>query len=262
MYCRKRKLNGWSLTLQEGASPPPPATDSTPLSTISRKRRLSDADGQGAPKRLCNLFTSPRLQTVSDPLPMAPSALFEVPDIDNWLNTNFGASSPVNVDPLDDALGLELDFYTYSASEVGTPSTATESLAGQSHKCAQSIENMPPLIPDDALPNGPSICMNSVDYNELFDVCEDPVFSHTDALLSQPPLLDLSFFTNLSAVPSYSDQAVSIAETHPTLIDPAVWYFPPFDMSTDPPTPSGSRSFCKPKQSNNGVTYVNIFHNV
>ncbi|KAG6840906.1 hypothetical protein C0991_003248 [Blastosporella zonata] len=108
----------------------PPPINSTPLPTISRKRRLSDADGQGAAKRPCNLSARPRLQTVSDPLPMATSSSFEIADMDNWFNTNFGSFSPATVDPFDDTLGLDLDFYTYS--DVDTPSTATGSLAAQS----------------------------------------------------------------------------------------------------------------------------------
>ena len=52
----------------------------------SRKRRLSDADSAGIPKRLRG-SVAPRLHTVSDPLPR-----FNMENeysVDDWFNTNF-----------------------------------------------------------------------------------------------------------------------------------------------------------------------------
>ena len=53
----------------------------------SRKRRLSDADATGIPKRPLDSMTAPRLHTVSDPLPR--SNMENECSIDDWFNTNF-----------------------------------------------------------------------------------------------------------------------------------------------------------------------------
>jgi hypothetical protein len=56
-------------------------------SSTSRKRRLSDAEAQGAPKRPRNLPVGPRLYAVSDPLPMS-STLVEASAFDDWFKVN------------------------------------------------------------------------------------------------------------------------------------------------------------------------------
>ena len=53
----------------------------------SRKRRLSDADATGIPKRPLDSMAAPRLHTVSDPRPR--SNLENEYSIDDWFNTNF-----------------------------------------------------------------------------------------------------------------------------------------------------------------------------
>ena len=54
-----------------------------------RKRRLSDADATGIPKRPYDSMAAPRLHTVSDPLPR--SNMENEYSIDDWFNTNFDA---------------------------------------------------------------------------------------------------------------------------------------------------------------------------
>ena len=90
--------------------PPIPAAPSG-----KRKRRLSDAGNDGPPKRPHNALAVPRLQTVSDPLPLANSIVSEW--CKTWLDTavNDTIPGPVSVESLDDTQ-VEVDFYNYNAS--------------------------------------------------------------------------------------------------------------------------------------------------
>jgi C-terminal domain of homeodomain 1/Homeobox KN domain len=80
-----------------------------------RKRRLSDAGYDGTPKRPHNALAVPRLQTVSDPFPLANpfiSELYKTP-FDQTISDSI--PSPVSVESLDDTQ-VEVDFYNYDTS--------------------------------------------------------------------------------------------------------------------------------------------------
>ena len=89
-------------------TPPIPAAPSG-----KRKRRLSDAGYDGPPKRPHNALAVPRLQTVSDPFPLANSVISEL------LKTTFDQTvsdvipSPVSVESLDDTQ-VDINFYNYN----------------------------------------------------------------------------------------------------------------------------------------------------
>ena len=90
-------------------------TLSTPAAgSGKRKRRLSDAGNVGPLKRPHNALAVPRLQTVSDPLPLANSIISEW--CKTWLDTTVNDSipGPVSVESLDDTQ-VEVDFYNYNA---------------------------------------------------------------------------------------------------------------------------------------------------
>ena len=70
-----------------------------------RKRRLSDAGYDGFAKRPHNALAVPRLQTVSDPFPLAN------PIIGELFSDIFPA--PVSVESLDNT-PVEVDFYNYN----------------------------------------------------------------------------------------------------------------------------------------------------
>ena len=80
-----------------------------------RKRRLSDAGHDGSPKRPHNALAVPRLQTVSDPFPLAN------PIISELYKTAFGQTisdsipAPVSVESLDNTQ-VEVDLYNYDTS--------------------------------------------------------------------------------------------------------------------------------------------------
>ncbi|KAF8833418.1 hypothetical protein BDN67DRAFT_1072939 [Paxillus ammoniavirescens] len=78
-----------SPTLAVHATSPAPYPHTRINSTVSRKRRLSDADADGIPKRPRGPGACPRLQTVSDPLPR--SNVESEYSVDEWFNTNFDA---------------------------------------------------------------------------------------------------------------------------------------------------------------------------
>ena len=89
-------------------TPPIPAAPSG-----KRKRRLSDAGYDGPPKRPHNALAVPRLQTVSDPFPLANPVISEL------LKTTFDQTisdsipSPVSVESLDDTQ-VDINFYNYN----------------------------------------------------------------------------------------------------------------------------------------------------
>ena len=72
-----------------GRSPAHSTVPETNKVLPSRKRRLSDANPTGIPKRLRDSMAAPCLQTVSDPL--SRSNMESEHSIDDWFNTNFDA---------------------------------------------------------------------------------------------------------------------------------------------------------------------------
>ena len=96
--------------------------DITPTPTIpaapsgKRKRRLSDGGQDGPSKRPPNALAFPRLQTVSDPFPLANPIINELykTAFDQTISDSF--PSPVSVESLDDTQ-VEVDFYNYDTSQ-------------------------------------------------------------------------------------------------------------------------------------------------
>ena len=80
-----------------------------------RKRRLSDAGCDGPPKRPHNALAVPRLQTVSDPFPLANPIISELHEtaFDQTISNSIPA--PVSVESLDETQ-VEVDFYNYDTS--------------------------------------------------------------------------------------------------------------------------------------------------
>jgi hypothetical protein len=93
----------------ELTSTPENAPAAPSSSAASRKRRLSDADGQPAFKRPRGLLRGPRLQAVSDPLPMS-SAIEEASKLDSWF-LPFDIPSPVTAEELDPSVPVDIEFF-------------------------------------------------------------------------------------------------------------------------------------------------------
>ncbi|KAF8807824.1 hypothetical protein BYT27DRAFT_6590390 [Phlegmacium glaucopus] len=89
-----------------------------PIPTVpsgKRKRRLSDAGNDGPPKRPHNALAVPRLQAVSDPLPLAGPTITELYKT-LYVNTiSDDIPGPVSVESLDDTQ-VEVGFYNYHTS--------------------------------------------------------------------------------------------------------------------------------------------------
>ncbi|KIM88656.1 hypothetical protein PILCRDRAFT_813627 [Piloderma croceum F 1598] len=89
---------------------------STP-SHISRKRRLSNADVQGPPKRPRGLTVRPRLHTVSDPLPIS-STVVQALEVQNWnmpnFEFNFELPNTVISQPLDPSVPIDVEFFNWT----------------------------------------------------------------------------------------------------------------------------------------------------
>ena len=104
----------------------PSADDCISLSNASipaaasakRKRRLSDAGYDDPSKRPHNALAVPRLQTVSDPLPLANPIISECYTV---FDQAVGDSipGPVSVESLDDTQ-VEVDYYSYNVSSDTT----------------------------------------------------------------------------------------------------------------------------------------------
>ncbi|KDQ63284.1 hypothetical protein JAAARDRAFT_53510 [Jaapia argillacea MUCL 33604] len=91
----------WSWDLSQSNSPLPAPEPIVPV-TASRKRRLSDADAQGAPKRPRASQHGFRPQAVSNPLPMSRSLSFGDDPIFGWENMfNFEPPASVTTEELD-----------------------------------------------------------------------------------------------------------------------------------------------------------------
>ena len=80
-----------------------------------RKRRLSDGGYDGIPKRPHHALAVPRLQTVSDPFPLANPIISELYKTPFDQTTSDSISSPVSVDSLDDTQ-VEVNFYNFDTS--------------------------------------------------------------------------------------------------------------------------------------------------
>ena len=79
----------------------------------SRKRRLSDADSVGMPKRPCGPLVFPCLHAVSDPLPHSNTE--NEYSIDDWFNTNFDTlfaiPPPVDATETDFSASWEVELF-------------------------------------------------------------------------------------------------------------------------------------------------------
>ncbi|GLB35907.1 hypothetical protein LshimejAT787_0301950 [Lyophyllum shimeji] len=126
------------------ADPVAPLVPSTISATPNRKRRLSDSDGQGAPKRPRNLPVGPRLQAVSDPLPLS-SALFDASAFDGWFQKNFDLQSPPQVGEISPC-GFDVELGNLSDFEC---ESQTESASG-SPRAAQQAFELPTVEVDSA----------------------------------------------------------------------------------------------------------------
>ncbi|KAF8078876.1 C-terminal domain of homeodomain 1-domain-containing protein [Lyophyllum atratum] len=212
------------------------ALDSTTLPTISRKRRLSDADGHGAPKRPRNFPSGPRLQAVSAPLLM-PNVQIGASSMDNWFNAHFGIPNPVVVDELDTSEPLDVQVFSYPMVAADTP------LAGG--PCDMD-NDIPALVADEFsfATESLEISTNTYDINELFldDDELDTVFSGQNLVnrfqdFSQLPVSDFSTITNFPTIPfmdSFDDHFSNDAP-HSLSINPILdinWDLPPF-LQTD-----------------------------
>ena len=80
-----------------------------------RKRRLSDAGYDGTPKRPHHALAVPRLQTVSDPFPLANPIISELYKTPSDQAISDSIPSPVSVESLDETQ-VEVDFYNFDTS--------------------------------------------------------------------------------------------------------------------------------------------------
>ncbi|KAI6163837.1 C-terminal domain of homeodomain 1-domain-containing protein [Pisolithus thermaeus] len=101
------------LGKESPANSPKASSQVTLLPHRTRKRRLSDADGQCYLKRPRGLSSGPRAQAVSDPLPK-PSAIES--NINDWLNINFSdifdIPPPVGVDDPDPSALWQVELFS------------------------------------------------------------------------------------------------------------------------------------------------------
>ncbi|KAF5384831.1 hypothetical protein D9615_001300 [Tricholomella constricta] len=188
----------------------------------NRKRRLSDSDGQGAPKRPRNLPVGPRLQSVSDPLPLS-SALFDASAFDGWFLQHFDFQAAPNAGTIspsgfDVELGNLSDFEYESQTESGSsspqltpqtfepPTIEVTSISSESHKHTPQMstgftfEDLETLLSSDAIANFP---------NQVTPTAQD---------LSAPqiPSLGLDFFHNFT-LPFQQTESI-----HPSMTDSSV----------------------------------------
>jgi hypothetical protein len=114
------------LPTVDNSLPALPTTISIP-SISGRKRRLSDANGQGLPKRPRNLPVSPRLHAVSDPLPTSDA-------LSAWFQDTFGIPSDLCTEELGISIPLDIELYQYTTSDIRSYSSV-----GKFDQCKQTL---------------------------------------------------------------------------------------------------------------------------
>lgn len=177
---------------------------STPLTSApNRKRRLSDADVQGAPKRPRKISVGPRLHAVSDPLPMS-SALLEASSFDGWFKENFELPNVASVDELDPSIPVEVKFCdasvfndsTFQLSSPAASSPDTPVYAGSSS--VSPLASLPLETPPDVYPSEFDFtgCFDPNDFTHLLQG-QSVVDKHELNLPFDIPPLDLGFSLNV-----------------------------------------------------------------
>ncbi|KAF8560028.1 hypothetical protein OG21DRAFT_1502387 [Imleria badia] len=217
---------------------------STPPDTnevlTSRKRRLSDADATGIPKRPRDSMAAPLLHTVSDPLPR--SDMENEYSLDDWFNTNFDAlfaiPPPVDATQPDSSAPWEVELFK-DYSITGNPRRTPKYPPAPTHISApsdlsdldsllQSIDSDPFITPPRIVPPSnmtgtlyttsldssiPDISQTNIDWTSLLNdtgAYQPTVYSTfpqypTDA---QPLLeIDLSMLQLPQVVPAVDSQS-------------------------------------------------------
>ncbi|KAG5647785.1 hypothetical protein DXG03_008508 [Asterophora parasitica] len=201
----------------DGESNPTVSSVPTAAPAPSRKRRLSDSDGQGLPKRPRNLPVGPRLQAVSDPLPLS-SALFDVSAFDGWFQQNFDLQdSALNVGEIspsgfDVELGNLPDFEHDSQS--GSSNGLTEIQATQlptefNFDLATMLSNELTDFSDQGLSFIPGFGLYDIPHDTVTPTAQD--FS-----VPEIPSLGLDLFTGFSAATGAINPAITTNSCGPS----------------------------------------------
>ncbi|KAH7881688.1 C-terminal domain of homeodomain 1-domain-containing protein [Phlebopus sp. FC_14] len=168
--------SGWSFAPICANAPP------------TRKRRLSDANTQGLPKRPRTSAIGPRVHAVSDPLPMR--SITGEDGVDDWFNDNFARffdiPPPVDRTEPDQSALWEIELFNgYSIprkyDQLGPSSPATATL------CTQACQ----ATPDSVLPSTSS----TIDFYALlnsFGECNPDSSTSNQEIDLPPPDVPLS----------------------------------------------------------------------
>nr|BAO20893.1 homeodomain 1 [Tricholoma matsutake] len=181
---------------------------------LTRKRRLSDTDVQGAHKRPRHLPVGPRLHAVSDPLPT--SSLLGASSFDGWFQENFEFPNVASVDELDPSVPVEVKFcdasvFNDNALQLSSPVSAAASSSPDIPACAvpssvSPLLSLPLETPPDIYPSEFDFtdCLALDDFTHLFQG-QGVLDKHELSLPFAIPPLDLDFSLNAfypSAIPS------------------------------------------------------------
>ncbi|KAG6815913.1 hypothetical protein H0H87_010316 [Tephrocybe sp. NHM501043] len=154
------------------ASPPPVVP--------SRKRRLSESDGQGLPKRPHNLSAATRLHAVSDPRSLSSNLLFDESSFDGWFQQTFGEPEIGEISPS----GFSIELGSLSDFDCNTPA-ATRSVTPEHTEPAEQIFQ-PPAIEADI----PSIL--DTHWSDGVDFWTDQLFAPSDLATSSGLLVNFA----------------------------------------------------------------------
>ncbi|KAG5640411.1 hypothetical protein DXG03_008747 [Asterophora parasitica] len=192
-----------------------PAASSVPAAVPapSRKRRSSDSDGQGLPKRPRNLPVGPRLQAVSDPLPLA-SALFDVSAFDGWFQQNFdfqdSALNEGEISPsgFDVELGNLPDFEhdSQSGSSNASPLMTPHTFDLPTLEVTSGLTESQPT----QLPTEFNFDLATMLSNELTNFSDQVTPTAQDSSVPEIPSLRLDLFTDFSAATGAINPAMTM----------------------------------------------------
>ncbi|KAG6910538.1 hypothetical protein DXG01_009957 [Tephrocybe rancida] len=185
--------------------------------TSGRKRRLSESDGQSAPKRPRNIAPGPRLQTVSDPLPLSSNFLFGESSFDGWFQQAFDRPEIGEISPS----GFSVELCNLSDFDCDTPATSRSASPEHSEQLFE-----PPTIEVAEIPSTEGL-WPEYDFgwtDNLFVPSEVMAHSLVNVVgqpLPAPLTQDLSNF-ELHGLPSSSDLESIYNLSDPTIVNPAV----------------------------------------
>ncbi|KAG6901151.1 hypothetical protein C0995_016452 [Termitomyces sp. Mi166 len=248
-----------SLRATEPTEPiEPPSLLSFSPALASRKRRLSESDSQGVPKRPHHLPVGPRLQTVSGPVPLSNNLLSDETSFDDWFQQIFDRPEVGEISP--SSVSVELG----SLPEFNSQTHLEPRSSSSPENPIQIATFEPPILEVADIPPVLDVPWNEFDFGWTDNLSSENPKQLNSLLnfvrqgpLPQPLAQDLVNFQVSSQVSSLANEFESFFG--PSIVDPVIinpvsnksWDFSQFSVNRDDANIFGKHS--GDFASNNGL---------